>query len=56
MYGPVVIKSSDENVIEKLEEKLEKLEQSQEYMKQVNAAHRKNKTLSGCSLLSLKIA
>lgn len=52
MYGPAVIKSSDENVIEKLEEKLEKLEQSQEYMKQVNAFYRKNKTLSGCSLLS----
>lgn len=52
MYGPNVIKSGDQNAIEKLKDKLAKLEQNQEYMKQVNAFYRKHKTLEGCSLLS----
>jgi len=44
--GP--IKRNDENAIEKLQNKLDKLKQSQELMKAVNAYYRKHKTLDGC--------
>ena len=42
------IMSDDARAIEKLEMKLEGLEQEQERMKAVNAYFRKNKTLDGC--------
>ena len=44
--GP--IKSNDENAIDKLQNKLDSLQTSQEFMKNVNAYYRKNKTLDGC--------
>lgn len=46
------ILSGDENAIELLEEKLEKLESSQAMMKAVNAYYRKNKTLENCPELT----
>lgn len=52
LYGKEIIKSGDENVIEKLREKLEKLEEEQEKMKAVNAYYRKHKNLDGCPELT----
>lgn len=46
------ILSNDENAIELLTDKLEKLEAAQELMKKVNAYYRKNKTLDGCEELT----
>ena len=46
------ISADDPNAVIKLQEKLAKLEQSQETMKAVNAYHRKHKTLDGCPNLS----
>lgn len=47
LNGSDIIKSDDENAIEKLEAKVEKLTQDQERYKRVNAYYRKNKTLKG---------
>lgn len=47
--------SNDENAVELLEEKLEKLTDAQERMKVINAYYRKNKTLDGCPELTDKI-
>ena len=46
-YPPRVIKSDDENALEKLKEKLSKAEELQAEMKAVNAYYRKHKTLKG---------
>ena len=46
-YGKDVIKSDDENAIEKLEEKLEALKEDQEMMKAVNKAVKKNDVAQG---------
>ena len=46
------ISADDPNAIQKLQSKLEGLQQSQETMKSVNAYYRKNKTLDGCPDLS----
>lgn len=46
------ILSNDENAIELLNDKLEKLIEEQEKMKKVNAYYRKNKTLEGCEELT----
>lgn len=54
LHGKEIIKSNDENAIEKLEEKLSELRQKQVLMKNVNAFYRKNKTLKGCPHLSEK--
>lgn len=54
LNGKEIIKSGDADAIEKLQEKLDQLEESQETMKQVNTYYRKNKTLDGCELLSQK--
>ena len=48
------ISSNDPDAIQKLERKLEKLEQSQEIMKGVNAYYRQHETLDGCTLLTAK--
>lgn len=45
------IKSNDARAIEKIEAKLERLQDLQEKMKAVNAYYRKHKTLDGCELL-----
>ncbi len=45
------IRSDHPQAIEQLEQKLERLENSQKLMKDVNAFYRKNKTLDGCPLL-----
>lgn len=50
--GKEVIKCGDEDAIEMLEDKIEKLEASQELMKAVNAYYRKHKTLEGCPDIS----
>lgn len=50
MQQPIM--SGDENAIELLEEKLEKLESAQAMMKAVNAYYRKNKTLDNCPELT----
>lgn len=42
------IRSGDENAIELLEAKLDKLQEEQDIMKNVNAYYRKNGTLDGC--------
>lgn len=52
LYGKEVIKSGDERAVEKLEEKLENLQEQQELMKAVNAYYRKNKTVEGCPELT----
>lgn len=54
LYGKGQILSGDEDAIQKLEEKLELLKESQEKMKNVNAYYRKNGTLEGCTELSEK--
>lgn len=56
LYHDVPVLSGDEDAIERLEEKLHDLEESQEMMKSVNAYYRKNKTLDGCSDLSEEMA
>ena len=48
------ISADDPEAIQKLEEKLKKLERLQDQMKEVNAYYRKNKTLDGCPHLSPK--
>lgn len=48
LYGTEVIRSDEEDAIEQLEDKLDKLEDAQTRMKAVNAFYRKNKTLDGC--------
>lgn len=45
------IRSDHPHAIEQLEQKLERLEDTQKLMKDVNAFYRKNKTLDGCPLL-----
>lgn len=45
--GSDIIKSDDENALEKLQSKVEKLTQNQERYKKMNAYYRKNKTLKG---------
>ena len=52
LYGKEIIKSGDEDAIERLEEKVEDLKELQEKMKAVNAYYRKNKTLKGCEILT----
>lgn len=51
LYGKEIIKSSDERVVEKLEEKLEDLKDTQERMKAVNKALRMKDTEAGNDLL-----
>lgn len=46
------IYSNDDLAIEKLENKIADLEESQKLMKNVNAYYRKNKTLDGCEFLT----
>lgn len=46
------ISADDPNAIHKLQEKLGRLEQSQENMKTANVYYRKHKTLDGCPVLS----
>jgi len=48
------ILSNDENAIELLEDKLEKLESTQDMMKAVNTYYRKHKTLDNCPELTLE--
>lgn len=48
LYGTEVIRSDEEDAIEQLEDKLDKLEDVQRQMKAVNTFYRKNKTLDGC--------
>lgn len=48
LYGSDIIKTGDEDAIERLEDKIEGLEKSQEKMKAVNAYYHKNKTLEDC--------
>lgn len=52
LYGKEIIRSDDENALQKLEEKREKLRTLQERMKKVNTYYRKNKSLDGCPELS----
>lgn len=52
LYENKIIKSSDEDAIKKLEEKILKLKNRQEFMKKINAYYRKNHTLDGCDILS----
>ncbi len=52
MEQPIL--SSDENAIELLRDKINKLEAEQAKMKAVNAYYRKNKTLDGCPELTSK--
>lgn len=49
--GTSGISSDDPHAIEKLRNKLESLEKSQQIMKDVNAYYRKNKTLDGCPFI-----
>ena len=46
------IRSDEPNALEKLQEKLNKLEEKQQFMKTVNAFYRRHKTLEGCPVLS----
>lgn len=50
-YGKDVIKSSDENAIEKLQEKVDELRETQEQMKEANKAIRLKDTKKGDELL-----
>ncbi len=54
LYGKEVIRSDEEDAIEQLEDKLDKLETAQAHMKTVNAYYRKNKALDGCPDLTEK--
>ena len=56
MYHDAPVMSGDDDAIERLEEKLHDLEESQAMMKNVNAYYRKNKTLEGCTDISEKMA
>lgn len=47
LNGKEIIKSNDADAIEKLQEKLDQLEESQKEMKEANAYYRKHKTLKG---------
>lgn len=47
-----IILSSDEDAIERLQDKIADLEAEQQKMKDINAYYRKNKTCIGCELLS----
>ena len=49
--GTSGIRSDHPHALEQLEEKLHKLEQSQRFMKEVNAFYRKHQTLAGCPAL-----
>lgn len=51
MKQPIL--SNDENAVELLRDKISKLEAEQKRMKAVNAYYRKNKTLDGCTELTL---
>ena len=55
-YGKEIIKSGDEDAIEQLQDKIEKLERTQELMKAVNAYYRKHKTVEGCPDISEEMA
>ena len=46
------ISADNPHAVEQLEKKLERLEQSQQTMKEVNAYYRKHQTLDGCTALS----
>lgn len=46
------IRSDDKNAVERLQRKLEALQDEQEAMKAVNAYYRKHKTLEGCTAMS----
>ena len=54
LYGNEIIKSSDEDAIEQLTEKLQDLEELQEFMKEVNAYYRKHRNFDNCLLLTEK--
>lgn len=49
--GTSGIRSDHPHAMEQLEKKLQKLEQSQQFMKEVNAFYRKHQTLEGCPAL-----
>lgn len=51
--GSDAIKSGDAQALEKLRQKLERLENLQDIMRETNAYYRKEKTLDGCPCLSL---
>ena len=51
--GSDAIRSGDAQALEKLRQKLERLESAQETMRETNAYYRKEKTLDGCPCLSL---
>lgn len=51
--GSDAIKSGDAHAVEKLRQKLERLENLQDIMRETNAYYRKEKTLDGCPCLSL---
>lgn len=55
LYGTEVIRSNEEDAIERLEDKLDNLERAQATMKAVNAYYRKNKTLDGCPDLTAEM-
>lgn len=48
LYGNEVIHSGDEDAVDLLQEKLDKLTEKQSFMKATNSYYRKNKTLKGC--------
>lgn len=52
--GTSGIRSDHPHALEQLEKKLHKLEQSQQFMKDVNAFYRKHKTLAGCPALDME--
>lgn len=52
LYGKDIIKSGDNDAIERLEQKIKDLTDLQEKMKAVNAYYRKHKTLNGCEVLT----
>lgn len=54
--GTSGIRSDHPHALEQLEKKLEKLEASQQFMKDVNAFYRKNGTLEGCPVLNAEQA
>lgn len=52
LYGSEVIRSDEEDAVEQLKDKIERLEAEQEKMKKVNAYYRKHKTVKGCEGIS----
>lgn len=54
LHGKEVIRSDEEDAIEQLEDKFDKLEGAQVQMKEVNAYYRKHKTFDGCPDLTEK--